>query len=103
MDVIRQMAAVGVVMAVFAAVLWLLRRGGLAQARGWTAALLRARGPAPRTLERLERLPLSAQHTLHLVRLGERALLLASTPAGCTLVESIDCREIFRSQVRERS
>ena len=39
--------------------------------------------------ERLERLPLGPQHTLHLVRLGETVLLVASSPGGCALVESI--------------
>ena len=47
-----------------------------------------------RRLECLERLPLGPQHTLHLVRLGETALLVASSPAGCALVEALPCREV---------
>jgi len=82
MDFVRQMAAAGAVLALLAATLWWLRRKGL-------AGILPARKTAGRRLECLERLALGPQHTLHLVRLGETALLLASTPAGCTLVERV--------------
>ncbi len=93
MDLIHQMAAAGAVLAAFAAVLWLLKSRGMLRGRAW-AALASSRRRAPRALETVERLPLTAQHTLHLVRLGERALLLAATPAGCTLVQAVDLREI---------
>jgi hypothetical protein len=81
MDGIGQMAAVAGVLALLAGTLWWLRGGGL-------AGVLPARRPPGRRLECLERLPLSPQHTLHLVRLGETTLLLASSPGGCALVES---------------
>ena len=99
MEFIRQIAAVGAVLAGFAAVLWILRRYGIARAWGW-ANLLPVRRRTVRSLESLERLPLTAQHTLHLVRLGERALLLAATPGGCTLVQTVDCREILEPRAR---
>src|SRR5215475_1608198 len=100
MDVIRQMAAAGAVLTGFAAVLWVLRRVGILRGRGWAKFATPRR---PRSLETIERLPLTAQHTLHLVRLGERALLLAATPAGCTLVHTVDCREISPAGLGERS
>jgi flagellar biogenesis protein FliO len=100
MDVMRQMAAAGAVLAGFAAVLWILRRGGLVRVRRWAKLSSTRR---PRSLEAIERLPLTAHHTLHLVRLGERALLLAATPAGCTLVQALDCREISELRAGERS
>ena len=81
------MAAIGVVLAMLAATLWWLGRKGI-------ALRLPARRPALRRLECLERLPLAPQHTLHLVRMGDTALLLASTPAGCSVVRSVPCREI---------
>jgi flagellar biogenesis protein FliO len=81
MEVIRQITAVAAVLALLAAALWWLRqRGG--------AAIGLARRPGRRRLECLERLPLGPHHTLHLIRLGEATLLLASSPGGCTLVES---------------
>jgi flagellar biogenesis protein FliO len=100
MDVMRQMAGAGAVLAGFAAVLWILRRGGILRLRGWAKLASNRR---PRSLETIERLPLTAQHTLHLVRLGERALLLAATPTGCTLVQTLDCHEISSAGMGERS
>ncbi len=82
MDFVQQMAAAGAVLALLAATLWWLRRKGFAR-------MVPARKAAGRRLECLERLALGPQHTLHLVRLGETALLLASTPAGCTVVERV--------------
>ena len=81
MDGIGQMAAVVGVLALLGGTLWWLRRRGI-------AGVLLARRPAGRRLECLERLPLGPQHTLHLVRLGETALLVASSPGGCALVRS---------------
>jgi len=69
--------------------LWLLRRRGLAQ-------MLPGRRRAERNLESLERLPLSPQHTLHLVRIRDAELLLALTPAGCTVVEKPSPKEHTR-------
>jgi len=87
MDVIQQTTAVAVVLGLLGATLWWLRRRGFA-----TMAL--GRQPAPRRLEALERVHLGPQHTLHLVRLGETTLLLATSPAGCVLVRSCPSSEI---------
>jgi flagellar biogenesis protein FliO len=45
-------------------------------------------------MECLERLPLGPQHTLLLVRVGETELLLASSPSGCSLIETLSRREV---------
>ena len=87
MEWIEQLAAVGVVLFFLAALLWWFRRRGLA------GPLFAARTPGKR-LESIERLPLGPQHTLHLVRLGEKALVVASSPAGVALLESVEWREI---------
>jgi flagellar biosynthetic protein FliO len=76
MDLFRQLTAVGAVLGALVAALWWLRR------RGW-AGRLPSRG---RRLECLERLPLGPQHSLHLVRAGGRLMLVASSPAGCSLI-----------------
>ena len=81
MDVLQQIAAVAAVLVLLAATLWWLRRRGF-------AGVALARRTARRRLECLERLPLSPQHTLHLVRLGDADLLVASSPAGCSLMGS---------------
>ncbi len=87
MEVIQQITAVAGVLALLVGTLWWLRR------HGFTTANLGKR-PSGRRLECLERLPLGPQQTLHLVRLGNTALLLASSPAGCSLVTSLAYREI---------
>jgi len=76
-----QMAAIAGVLALLGLTLWFLRRRGI-------AGVLPAKR-AGRRLECLERLPLGPHHTLHLVRIGETAVLVASSPGGCSLVQSL--------------
>jgi len=87
METIGQMGAVGLVLALLGGTLWWLRRRGI-------AGVLPPRRPMGRRLECLERLPLGPQHTLHLVRLGDTALLVASSPAGCALVHRFSRQEM---------
>lgn len=87
MEFVQQLAAVGAVLALLSATLWWLRRRGF-------SGILPSKTSTRRTLERLERLSLGPQHTLHLVRMGDTALLLASTPSGCALVQTRPYREI---------
>jgi flagellar biosynthetic protein FliO len=87
MEGIQQAATVAAVLALLGATLWWLRRRGF-------ATLAMGRKPGGRRLECLERLPLGPQQTLHLVRVGQTALLLASSPTGCALVQSFSCGEI---------
>ena len=44
-------------------------------------------GSATRRLQSIERLPLTAQHSLHLVRVGDREVLIAVSPSGCAVVD----------------
>jgi flagellar biogenesis protein FliO len=75
------MPAVLAVLAVLAAALWWLRRKGAVQ--------FRRKGPRhkSRRLQSIERLALGPQHVLHLVRLDDRAILLAQSPSGLAVVE----------------
>jgi flagellar biogenesis protein FliO len=81
METIQQVLAVTMVLGLLGGTLWWLRRRGLA-----TIAGLPARRKAG-GLQRLERLPLTATHTLHLVKVGEREVLIACSPAGCQVIE----------------
>jgi flagellar biosynthetic protein FliO len=81
MDVIEQVTAVAVVLLLLGGTLWWLRHRGIA-----VFALPRRAGG--RRMECLERLPLGPQHALHLVRLGDSELLVASSPSGCSLVHT---------------
>ena len=82
MDMIEQMTAVALVLTLLGGALWWLRRRGIA-----VVALPRRSGD--KRIEVLERLPLCPQHTLHLIRFDRSELLVASSPAGCTLVKDM--------------
>ena len=82
MEMIGQMTAVAGVLTLLLATLWWLRRRGFAQ----VSVIRRPRGLRRNRLERLERLALSPQHTLHLVRLGDTALVVAASPTGLSLI-----------------
>ena len=81
MEVLGQLAAVTGVLTLLVSTLWWLRRRGI-------AGISPGRRAGSKRLECLERMPLGPQHTLHLVRFGDTALLLASSPAGCSLVQT---------------
>jgi flagellar biogenesis protein FliO len=83
MDAIQQTGAVAGVLTLLFVTLWWLKR------RGFTGVPSLAGRAAGRRLECLERLALGPQHTLHLVRIGSGALLIASSPAGCAVMHTI--------------
>ncbi len=77
MELFRQFFSVLAVFALLGAALWALRRGGFAS--------LRARREG-RLLKSVERLPLTPQHALHLVKIGGRQVVVATHPQGCALL-----------------
>jgi flagellar biogenesis protein FliO len=83
MDWIRQVLAIATVGILLAASLAWLRRRGL-----WRPAGNGTWRRRPRQLELVDRLSLTSQHSLHLVRLGERAILVGRSPSGITLLSS---------------
>jgi hypothetical protein len=86
MEVIGQITAVAGVFGLLFAVLWWLRHRGFAQITGFKPFSIRQ---STRRMERIEKLVLSPQHTLHLIRLGETALIVAASPAGCSLIRAL--------------
>ena len=82
MEAIRQMLAMCLVLGLLGAALWWLRRKGLAKFShpGF--------GKSERKMQLVEKLALSPGHSLHLVRVGGRMLLVASSPGGCALLEA---------------
>jgi len=92
---------IGMVLAVFAllgGLLWFSKR------RGWASFPVGPRrGANGRRLEVLERVPLTPQHALHLVRVSDRTVLIATAPSSCTLldagvtVEKSPSRDLLRS------
>jgi flagellar biogenesis protein FliO len=79
----QQVLAVFLVLGLLGAALWLLRSRGFAR---FTGTLRRK---STRHLEAIARLPLTPQHSVHLIRVADHAVLLALSPTGCTLVESV--------------
>ncbi len=86
MEQFNQLFAVVGVLMLLGASLYYLRSKGVARfvfkAPGMTAG---------RQLQSIERLPLTAQHSLHLVRVGGRTVLIAVSPGGCTVLDGGDC------------
>ncbi len=81
-NMVRQVLSVLLVFALLGAALWTLRRGRAAPFRG----LLRRTPGRTKSLEPVERLALTPHHSLHLVRIHGRELLVATHPQGCTLL-----------------
>jgi flagellar biogenesis protein FliO len=84
MDILRQSLAIALVFALLWAALWLLKRkGGLRTALGkssTTSRLVESRG----------KLVLSAQHSLHLIRVAEREVLVGVHPSGFSVICDLD-------------
>lgn len=82
MDVFEQITMVFLVFAVLGSLLLVLRRKGVA-----TFRFARKGSGGGKQLEVIERLPLTASHSVHLIRVGNRTLLVGVAPGGCTLLE----------------
>ncbi|MFN7994726.1 MAG: flagellar biosynthetic protein FliO [Bryobacteraceae bacterium] len=84
MEGIRQVLAVSGVLLLMGASLWWLRCKGMARLGGLS------RHTRQRHMQVLERVVLGPQHSLHLVQVAGRALVVGVSPAGCQLLQSID-------------
>jgi hypothetical protein len=88
-EIPQLLAVLGVFGLLGLTLIWLKRRG-IAQLAPrlqlpWVSG--RKHGPA-KVLERVDALQLSATHALSLVRMGDRAILIGTSPSGFHLVES---------------
>ena len=90
-----QFVAVGFVLMLLGVAVWALRRGRLEAWSGatqWLVPVSRLGNTAP--MERAGRLVLTPQHSLHLVRIRGRELIVATHPGGCSVVrENISALE----------
>ena len=80
MDMMRQLAAIALVLALLGGALWALRR---------QAGPLRSLPGARRrdkTLEVVARVALTPHHSLHVIRMSTEEWILATHPQGCTVV-----------------
>lgn len=81
MEIVQQVFAVCAVLGLLLGFLWWMRRGATLRVNGWT----RAKG-AQRSLESVERLALTPQHALHLVKVQGRHMLIGVHGSGMTLL-----------------
>lgn len=83
---LQPILAVILVLSLLGGALWFLRKRGMASFQN--AALPFGRHTANRQLKVIERVSLGAQHALHLVRVGDRFVLVATAPGSCQMMES---------------
>jgi flagellar biosynthetic protein FliO len=79
-----QTIAVFFVLLLLAATLWLLRRRGLAI----VSTVVAKRLSKQKLMQVVERVPLTANHSLHLVRIQDRVILIGVSPSGCQQIDS---------------
>lgn len=84
MEMMQHVVAVLAVLGLLGGALWWLRRKGLA-----SFAMAGVRPKSGRRLELIERLPLTPQHSLYLVRVQEKTILIGLAPSGCTVLEAL--------------
>ena len=89
MELIRQISGALLVLGLLAGTLLVLQRQGRASFHGFRPN----RAAGPKRLEVIERVPLSAQHSLQLVRCDNRTLLLSLHPGGCNLLLTTDQKQ----------
>jgi len=82
MEAIQQTLVVVFVLGLLGATLYFLRSKGLAQFSGKGMGRVSAR-----RMQSLERLALTPQHSLHLVNVSGRVILIAVSPGGCSVVD----------------
>jgi flagellar biosynthetic protein FliO len=87
---LQQFLAVFLVLALLLAALWLMRRKGFASVR----LPLRRSSNGARKMQVVERVTLSAQHSLHLVSLGGRFIVVGVSPAGCNRIAVLPAKAV---------
>ena len=80
----EQILAALFVLALLAGTLWLLRRKGVANVH----LTLPKRFSGAKQMDRVEHISLSPHHSLHLVRVRNRTILIGISPSGCNRIAS---------------
>ena len=79
MELTEQIAMVLAVFALLGALVWFTKRRGL-------ASFAPRRGKV-RNLEVLERVQLTPHHAIHMVRVSDKVVLIATAPSACNVVD----------------
>jgi flagellar biosynthetic protein FliO len=83
MELTEQIAMILVVFALLGGLLWLFKKRGLA-----AFPVMRRRASGERRMEVLERVPLTPQHAIHLVRVSGKVVLIGTAPSSCTILDA---------------
>jgi flagellar biogenesis protein FliO len=86
-DAFQSMLPALLVLGLLGGALYWLRTKGMARFNG--KGLGGFGRQAGRQMQAIERLPLTPQHSLHLVSVNGRTLLLAVFPNGCTVLDGV--------------
>ena len=95
MESIQQALSVALVLGLLGGALWWLRRKGMAQ----FAFNAPGRGKG-RSMQVIERMNLTPQHSLHLVRVADRTMLIAASPSGCSILQGFTEPATERLEIR---
>ena len=87
-DFLQPVSAVIFVLSLLGTALYFLRRRGMASFPNVPSPFGR-QGTTVRQLKVVERVPLGPQHALHLVRMGDRLILIATAPGSCQMLDSV--------------
>ena len=82
MDAMPQGLSVVLVLGLLGVMLWWLRSKGLAQ-----FAMKLPQGSRAKHMKAIERLALTPHHSLHLVQVDGRTVLIAASPGGCSILD----------------
>ena len=93
MELTEQIAMVLAVFALLGALVWFTKRRGL-------ASFAPRRGKI-RNLELLERVQLTPHHALHMVRVSDKIVLIATAPSACMLLDAPVSSELRFSVQRD--
>ncbi len=83
MELFEQVAMVLIVFALLGGLLWFAKKRGFA-----SVPLGRRRTGDVRLLEVVDRIALTPQHALHLVRVSGRIVLIATAPSACSVLDT---------------
>jgi flagellar biosynthetic protein FliO len=84
LETFSQSIAAFLVLLLLVAFLWAMRRRGLAS---FNFALTKSLAKQ-KAMQVIERLPLTAHHSLHLVRIEDRVILIGVSPSNCTQIDA---------------
>jgi flagellar biosynthetic protein FliO len=82
MEIAQQLLAIALVLGALCAAVWALKR------KGWASVRVGASRNGQKRLEAIDRLVLTPHHSVHLIRVADRTLLVGLSPNGCNLLET---------------